>query len=82
MLAESFQLWSHFPVTVACKSTESHLADYLLTLPVPSYSVVTYDAFNQSLLIEQLELEINAGIKTQKGSFKSSLVKANLFFFF
>jgi len=45
MLTKSFQLWSHFPVTVACKSIELHLPDYLLTPSVPSHSAVTYDAF-------------------------------------
>lgn len=45
MLSESFQLWSHFPVTVACKSIKSPFPDYLLILSVPSHSVVTYDAF-------------------------------------
>lgn len=79
MVTERFQHWSHFPVTVACKSIKSHLPDYLLTLSVPSHSVVTYDAFTGHL-IKQLELEINAGIKTQKSSFKSSLLKANPFF--
>lgn len=35
MLARSFQLWSRFPVTVACTSVKSHLSVYLLILFCP-----------------------------------------------
>lgn len=79
MLARSFQLWSHFPVTVACTSIKSHLSVYLPILFVHAHSADT--CFYQSLLIKQLELEINADMKTRKSSFKSTLLRANPFYF-
>lgn len=77
ILAGTLQLWSCFPVTVACKSIKSHLFDYLLILFVHAHSADI--CFYQSLLVKQLELEINADIKTRNSTFKSTLLRANLF---
>lgn len=77
MLARTFQLWSCFPVIVACISIKSHLSDYLLILFVHAHSADI--CFYQSLSIKELELEINADMKTHKSSFKSTLLRANPF---
>lgn len=79
MLTESFQLWSHFPVMVVCKSIKSHLPDYLLTLSPPA------QLWHMMLL--PVTLDKTAWARNQcsyknlkRSSFKSSLLKANLFF--
>lgn len=79
MLARSVQLWSCFLVTTEGMSVKSHLSVPLLTLFLHIHSADI--CFYPWLLIKQLELEINADMKTHKSSFKSTLLRANPFFF-